>query len=456
MAITAKLDRGSNGTINLQDDTNYNVLQGWQPKVGTRRGSTLGGRGVFNDVDEFVPIRVYSKTSAADAYSALVDLSEAMEQAASWARGGPDDPVIFEYGAEGSGLGSALEAVVWGAHERAPELLSLPVRFNELMNVWEINPVTLPIRRMGVWLDAEVSEDSASAAAQVPNEITATFANSVAIPSPTKVTITLDSVCLLDSAAFVLLSGDDDPFNFISAEDLGGTNFSTVADTTNKARNGSVKRFTPPDTNSYSAALDFGLSTYDADLIFIFGAVRNNSGSAEWAVSITMYDRRLVELPTTRPVVIGNDTTDPQLVYFGSVASIPDFRKIQLNVQVDDTTGSPTLDFDYFVLMKVSENARAISYLGDSVRNFQLDSVILDPRALTKPTPRIYIDNSGAGASEWELPYLGDLYFESIGDTIHCVFLATRSNYWVLVDTSNANVNASLTADRRPAYLVPS
>jgi len=412
---------------------------------------------VFNDVDETVLLRVYSKTSAADAYSALVDLSEALEQAASWARGGPDDPVIFEYGAEGSGLGSALEAVVWGTHKRIAELLTLPVRFNELMNVWEINPVKLPIRRMGTWLDDEVSEDSASAAAQVPNEITATFANSVAIPSPTKVTVTLDSVSFLDNAAFVLLSGDDTPFKFVEGENLSGANFGSQADTTNKARGGSVGRFTPPDTSAHAGAYDFGAITpFEADQVFVFGAVRNNSATAEWIVTITLADKRLIDLPTTRPVVINNDTTDPQLVYFGSVSSLQDFRKLTVTAQVDDTTGSPTLDFDYFVLMKVSENARAISYLADSNRNSSLDLVVVDPRALAEPTPRLYLDRTATSNADWDVPYLGDLYFESVGDTIYCILLATKDNYWVLVDTSNANVNASLSADRRPAYLVPS
>lgn len=135
-------------TVNFLDNVNYSLVS-YAPRVAPRRLGRLGGRGPYADVDESIIFNVYGDT-AASALAALQLISQLLEQAQAFAEGEKVDPVVLELRTQGSALGAALKSLVLGLPEGAAPL-ELPVTFNDMIGVYEIESVVAQLKRRGLW-----------------------------------------------------------------------------------------------------------------------------------------------------------------------------------------------------------------------------------------------------------------------------------------------------------------
>lgn len=141
------------GDIDINDGTNYHLKEGWQPQVTSRRVDEMAGGGPFAEVDEFVPLRIFGTNEQA-ALAALGALARESNTASRWQRNHSVTARLLTYKVNGGAR--VLKCPAWPI----ADLVRMPVTFNEWINAYEINPVDLPLRRSGLWLQDDYEEDN--------------------------------------------------------------------------------------------------------------------------------------------------------------------------------------------------------------------------------------------------------------------------------------------------------
>lgn len=148
MATILKLD-GVNavggGELNLNGANtgmaSVELLPGWRPRVAKRRRGQMGNQALFDDVLEMIPLRVFG-ASELECLATLSALAAAMDQAVVWREGAAISAVSLKYAIHNTALANPLEAAVLGSSLEAADILSLPVTFNQFLQVFEVNPVS--------------------------------------------------------------------------------------------------------------------------------------------------------------------------------------------------------------------------------------------------------------------------------------------------------------------------
>ncbi len=458
----------SGGELNLNGANTgmatITLLPGWRPRVAPRRQGTIGNKPIHEDVTENLPLRIHGQ-SEAECITALEALAAAVEQARVWRRSPYAVAALnINYKINGSTLTNPLLSAVIDTPAKADDLLKLPVSFNRDIQVFEVNPVDLPLLRRGGWLGDE--EEQLASTVESSRLMSITFAETAVLPSPVELACTIE-----DSDIFA--SGLTVPNSFLLAAQRNAasqagillqnaatapipTNFSSVADPGTQSNSGNVLRFTPPDTGTYGklSFSAFGIDT-NARLFAIYINMRSSISAVTWTIrgvvglgnNVPQADRR------TLPMLIdGADILEPGWYFLGLVNYPRSINTFGFDVAASTTTGSPVLDFERIAIQAVDSpgsTAVALNALTIGAGFTNSPTLRIDHRFLTRPLPELTL-------SAIRPSYAGNLTPQISGTRFDVAWLATSGTNWRWYDANAASIiSHTLTATRRPAYLIP-
>jgi len=445
------------GAVDLNDGINYELLQGWVPRVAKRRRSVMGGGGPYEDVVENIPVRVFDSTAAL-CLAAAERIVEEMDQANIWARGGigTGDVILLKYLPDGTSLAEELEAVCLGTPDNAPDMLTLPPEYDTSLAEFQLH-VNIPLIRRGAWLGAEISATAATTG-RMAEKITANFSGSgVDFPSPTDVTLAPSSGGFEEEEEEIILlmsGGGTGRFHITEAEDIDSGDFVTRGWA--GASEDYYTRYTAPDT-AENAIDDTSISMGDTRRVGFFSMLRSNTSDYSFLVRIRVsFDEGLTR-HYTRWTTVDTSSQTPRPIFFGSI-SVPDGASVEsVGIAVKAESASTELDIDYIVTMDM-DNAHAL-YLEyySAEGSVTFDTIEIEHRANSAMTPRVFMGQA-SGTVEQDRPYRGDAYISMTGGSITAVILypdTANSKFRTQSSTSTTRVLWSVTGKRRPAYLVP-
>jgi len=453
MAITLQLDRGTAGIIDLNDGTNYALLDGWQPRVAKRQRSQLAGRWPYENVIEQIPIRVFSKqsdpaTAKAEVLQKLDDLAAALDQAYTWYNGAQVDPVILKYQPEGSALANPLQSVVLGAPDSARDMLSLPVTFNRDMQAWEINPLVLEIERRGLWLgDAETP--AASASVGNPGVMTVNFSSNVVLPSPTKVVLT-SSTSVAVGSGYIVLADNNDKILLVEAENGTGSSISVITDSS--ASGGSYLRYTASTSGNITFANIGANLNSSARRFAVLMKARSATANYDYLVSAEIQTNSGANSSSTRKIAI--DNASGTRTWYVGLAALPErIDDLRLSIEpVGSSSVGNGLEIDYIIIVALDETTSIIEFLLPGIQVF--DDPTIDPRELSRPNPAFTA--TYAATNTVYMPHAGNTFVLNNGTEMAALITGSSfSTNWTLTDSNGTNISFSLTATRRTGYLTP-
>lgn len=436
---TLQITGGADGDVDLVDGTNYTLLErGWSPAVSRKRRSLIGGRSRYEEVAESITCNIIG-TTGATLLANQAKLATALFQAQRFADGEDVDPVILKCQPQGSTGAAALQSVIMGTDGNAT--LGLPASFNDYLMIFEIDGVRIPLSRRGAWLDAEETP-AASSSVVSPSILDVTFAASVSNPSPVKLSLSgFTNVQPEITAGLVLATNSADKLAIWEAEDFGTDGTPTVEA---GARGGEVRRFDNTLTSSFTTS--YSLSATEAanlNRCHIWAVLRNNSLSTTWRILPLL--EGLGDDAYGLPTLVGVDSQDPQTVYLGELVMNNPATTLLIDITASDSGSGQTLDIDFFLVMRSDEQGHVLA-INSAYLDFGGTEKLVINHRLLEGWPIVYTE---AGADTSNVSYEGNPVIELTGDTVACLFHATRGSNWLHGST------LSLTATRRAAYLTP-
>jgi hypothetical protein len=450
------------GVLDL-NGANIQLLPGWRPRVAKRRRGVLGGKR-HEDVVESIPLRVFG-ASAADCVQFLELLAAAMDQARDWKDGAAVDAVILNYAIDGTTLASALQTAVLGTPLDAADILSLPVTFNQNLQVFEVNPVTLPVERRGEWLGDEESDNSAT----VDNgDVMTVDLTATTQPSPTVLRLgEFDQAGPNETwGGYLLLAESSDDIVIINAEVVAGTtDYTSVVDSTNLARNTNVLRFTPTAT-TYRATNITSVFTINESVRMIGAFINARNTSSDYRFNVVLEYGQYLTIESfsgidSRPFVIPAGASDPAWYFIGITNLRTELKSVRVEAQAESLTGSPTLEIDTVVLVDMSSvRVVALSEVSAMANWSNGDTeIVIDHSILERPAPRVYTKKvADSSYSLAGIYYTGNALLHTSSATLTALYLSTGGNdprHWRRSDNAGAVMELYAGATRRPAYLVP-
>jgi hypothetical protein len=447
MASAIQISNGVS-TYLLNDGVSFRLKHGtWSPAIPPRRQSTLGGRSIYDDVEESITLDILGAT-AADALANLAALSTTLDQADRWYLEENVSPVTLTYKPDGANSISGLQTLILGRVGDEP-LFGLSSLFNDVTYLYEIRDVVLKFKRRSLWVDA-TTQAAASAASTAGEILTATFAAGVLIPSPTKVLFTGASLAL-SNGALLLLASAASKFSIINAFNMAGTaGFTSVNDAANRARGTNVLRYTPVDTLEKPAQV-FS-SVFNPRKMAIYATIRNNSVTTTWAVSLSGTYSYASNTPVkTAAIQVDASTVNPRVFFLGFIATRPT-SLVSYNINVQASAASGTLDIDEIVLVDVDdETSKAIGILSVSLGNPEIG---IDPAILTQQKPIVGSPSGGVGtAIDRYAQYQGDTFITIPSTVVAGMILAPTGTNWRAYN--GGLITFTLNATRYPAYIAP-
>jgi hypothetical protein len=463
------------GVLNLNGTNtgmaSITLLPGWRPRVAKRRRGVLGGKR-HEDVVESIPLRVHG-ASELECVTALEVLAAAMDQARNWKDGAAVDAVIFNYAIDGTTLASALQTAVLGTPMDAADILSLPVEFNRHLQVFEVNPVTLPVERRGLWLGDEESEVT-SGEAENPVVNTAAFTGALTTPGPVDVEIEFrsgngDSV--ETGTAFAFIADDADKL-YVSTT-LTGATLGTSTITNNHADADASANETlhivPNDTVAVeiSPTLNHTFPATPGNHAYMFFLVlRNNSASIHWDITQMRYHRAgkgFTQFRTFSNIRVEAGANNPQIASIGP---------LWFNHSIDMVASGGTavaffavpsagsgagheLEVDTLAAVELGAGVTSLTLRDVNFKNTN-NSVVIEHALLSRLKP--VVGTGGISGDEHSINYDGlPLIYNGTAE-IAALVLGIQDDNWLLgfdFAGSYVPVDIRLKATRRPAYLVP-
>jgi hypothetical protein len=451
---TLELYDGTN-TLDLVDSDNYQLVDGgWAPRVPRRRRGIVGNQYIYEDVVEELTINVRGATATA-VHANLAALANILEIAEAWNSGALVDPVIFKVQPQGSDLTNPLQAVVVGGDD-SNEFLSLPVDYNDKLMVFEVSNVVLRFKRR-IFLGDEDSDTSS--AATNPAIMTCTMSENLPIPSPTRIEIDgwPNSTMFLSPGYLIITDNDQSSqFRLMGTRSGGSGSWSTVADTANDATGGNVNRLSSISAGTWYFATfaPYITSNLRTTAFHFFANVRvNHTSDISFRAYVTRGDGFL-DFGSTRKIIIDRNSGNPQIVYFGQLQAGEGWlAEFKLFLQANDFTGTPTFDIDYVALVPKHETTSIIR-IDAQIDNRATPTLVVDPALLEKPKPYVAFNNFTFFPYVFPLRHQGNSMVLTAKDEIRATWLMPKGSNWVW-DDSGTPQSLTMTATRRPAYLVP-
>jgi hypothetical protein len=282
----ASIIRLSDGvtTLDLNDKVNYRFRYGsWPPQVPIKRTSLLGGRSLYDDVDEEMHIDVLG-ISSANALANLASLYNLLDQARRWNDDENVNVVAITYKPDGSSITSGIQGVVLGTTDESP--LSLSPQFNDVSFLYEIQDVVVKFKRRSLWESTASTEIQTSSFLSSGDVCEVTFAASLNTPVPARFSfITGSSIgtglsAVASTSMLMLFAKSASKLVVIEAEALVQAPFTSVADAANKAR-GNVLRYVVPDVFEKNTNIS-SLSSMSSKKVAVYVTLRTNNPAASY------------------------------------------------------------------------------------------------------------------------------------------------------------------------------
>lgn len=434
-----RITGGADGDVDLVDDVNYTLLErGWSPAVSRKRRPLIGGRSRYEEVGESITVDIMGSTGAV-MLANKAKLATALLQAQRFADGEGVDPVLIECQPQGSAQAAPLTAVITGAGGDAT--LGLPSNFNDYLMIPELNGVRIPFTRRGAWLDGGETPGASSSAAS-PNVLSVTFASVTNNPSPVKLSLSGFTNSQPEiTNGLVLATNSVDKLAILEAEDFGSGGTPTAEA---GARGGNILRI--DNTLSSSFTISYVLSGTEASNLnrcHIWAVLRNNSLSTTW--NLLPLFAGMGESSYGLNILVDVSSQDPRTVYLGELVMNNPVTTLLVDILASDSGSGQTLDLDFFLLMRSDEQGHVLAINSAYLGYGGTEKLVIDHR-LIESWPLAYTE---AGSDTSNASYEGNPVIELTGDTVACLFHATRGTNWLHGST------LGLTATRRKAYLTP-
>jgi hypothetical protein len=458
VAYTLKITDGST-TVDLTGTDGYQVVGEWAPQIATRRKSKMGGRSPYNDVEEQMTI-VIKGTSTANALSKLATLSELMDQAQSFGRGGNGTAVQLEYLSAGSSA-SSVQAVILGPAGDGP-MIELAGDFSEteVGGGKYIRRVYLTFLRRGLWLGATEAKSSSESNNNPTKVATSSFSNTADILNPLDIKIKVNRVSgsAVQANAYVLLQNGIDKIYKVEAEDLstlssGGT-FSTPAET--DASGLELLRYTFTGSGQTGEAYDPSpaLDATSGTMAF-FCSADNNTGAD---LILQMQMRGVGSNEVTGPrIVVPSGNNVPHIYPLGILSVQPAIDYIELNLNAADATEdvNGTFDLDYLCGVVIDENAHIVQLTNILEEDTDVD-LHFEHRLDSHLSPLVYETDSGSATKTNYPPYQGIASVHMTGSSVYAILMGIdEGGSYVIEDGSGGHADITLTATKTEGYLTP-
>lgn len=469
-------------TIVLSSGTNvpgdFTIVRGtWSPKVATLRTNQSGGQGAYQDVLEEMEINI-TGSSVDNLYTNINRLITMLERARKATNGEsiiPSGPVLFTYIPQGSTSNIPLQTYVLGPPP-GESGVELPPNWVEVGMTRFAMRCRLRFMRRGRWIRPAPAFGYRNAVTYQASSVEPiTTVHQVAFPEPQSIFAPASiaiQIVLSTSSPFVpagyLCYSSRYPTVVIDAENTNaGSNFSVVSESSTFARNGAILRYTPTSSSLVTSNWinNGGLTPLNAlrkTPIAVIAAVRTNNSSRQYWLRIDLRDTNNRPISTDlQPIPQGS--TLPQLVRMGIIVSstyISPF--IRFSCQVNDASGSPTLDIDYIAFVPLANRAsRIIQHDREDITIFTTGEQCLVARYNELSMIPVEFGFSGS-PNEVNQGYLSyydaadvDVWFPTQSSFLYATWLATSGTYWRFASSSTSLANTKLHVTRDFAYLSP-
>lgn len=456
----------TNGTtiIDFTDNISY-ALVSYAPGVAYLNDNVLGP--LYADVVDQLTFHAIGCT-AAEAYSAASAVNTLLDQARRWANGETVTAVRLQIQDQNSTLTLPLETCIKGRADGGPSPLALPEQWSAYEGNYVIPNITIQFVRRGQLL-FPTAESGVSSAAANPTVQSVAITTPTAISSPTTIQYDYQNAGSNTNAriesAVVLTASAANRLQIYEAEGgVKSADVATVADAGNKARGGSVARYTPGALTGNSITITMVSWDTTSEKVAVWAAVRNNSLTTTFTIQLRDNETRQTSIPVTVAVAPAAGAR-PQIMFLGILAMRLGLSSLSLLLTA--SAAADSLDIDYLVVQAVDDEtsgALAISSPFDS--NLVVGAVgfrptIIDPQILSEPTALVSAAATGTPFGRRSLNYAGDPVFVTRGSFV-AVMLATGSTNpstiptnWRATDAAGNVVDTIVTATRYGAYLVP-
>lgn len=442
-------------TFTLEDGTanhtaSEGVITSWSPAVSTLRSNALGGRGEYEDVVEEIEISVRGTTKQV-LYDALAKLKRLLDKADAWRRsnGQQGSAVLFKWcpsGAETSSIASPLQAAILARAEGdTTSFVQMPSDIPRLGIKYELSGVTLRFLRTGLWLH---TTQAATHNSVTNGDIaTLTFASGQNVSSPTKVDISSfipSSESLASRGGFVVTSEVANGINIINAEGMTTTNYTSVVDSANAARNTNVLRYTPVATTEAKSGAVAVTVPAGSRLYSVYINAKTSNSAASFLVRGQLSNTYFTNY--TNRITITDSSRDWYCL--GQVGMNSTETSVSVALRITAASTSYTLDIDTVVLVCLDVgNSRAIRLANDYGLVTTTGTLSFDHRALTKPSPLTNFNST----YDYVYSYSDDPYISTSATTIYATLLSGGTAYW----RSGSAATNNWTATRTIGYLTP-
>jgi len=437
----------------------------WAPTVAEMLHSRISGYGPYSPVVETLTIEVRG-SSIADAYAKLSVLNGLLEQAHRWARGEKVAAVMVNWSPMGSSLspnsGTPYRDVIIGVGpNNQTSGVRLSAEFDQTFSDYAIRDVTVQfVRRNGAWSIGSVVGSLAAAA--LPGPLAVTMAQADPFLSPTALQLQL--VNHYPGAPYTLngtlIVAEEAGFNIIDASAAGiyglSGEWTNPTDAANAAVGGEVWRCTPASTNESDVVNweSAGQQALANTRYGVWAAVRAPTAGVTYTIRCYAFNTiRSIPLKT---VTIEGGSSNPVIIYFGTILVRGTVWVPRFTVQVSTLTGSPTCDFNYVALVPLYPSTTVID-LSIPMSASGYDYINVENLLLQRPTPIVSLTTYSGGLGEantFPVTYYGDPIMITKAATVRVALLAPRANYWRLHNGSTpATMAVSVT--RQPMYRVP-
>jgi hypothetical protein len=381
-------------TVTFNDGTLANTggthpITDWSPAVASLRRDTLGGRGRYEDVIETATFDIIG-ADAPTIYTRLQTLNALLDQAERWALGEKVAAVIIQYSPVGgttSSTSNPLQAVVLGrAQGDTTQKIALPSDYpHTASGGLALRNITLRIWRRGAWHlnkpttgDGTTTRVSSSASATNTALANLTFTGTSPTDRYPLAYALLKGTSTYATSGYLAITRQNTGKTNAYVRDAGNFslpsgNFSAFNDATNLPRQGtSVMRCSPPDTTLQTSPGGGSVSTMYRPVFIV--SLRNNSSTQTWLVRMRL-DGSDGSYTYTDYQFVDASSTQPRFIRFSPVGLQYNLTyTIRIEMSVSSTTGSPTLDVNYFAVFDSYESLTQIFGVGFFFSNFVVRS----------------------------------------------------------------------------------
>ncbi len=457
MGRVCEFDLGGR-VVDLVNDERYSLDFGWRPAVTTRRQNWLGGRSLYNDVAEQLPVRI-TGGSAEEVHSALQALGEVLEQADRYWQTEIGTPVVWRFRSRDSVEITPFSVMILRSADAGGLGLNGEwlKRLEANKDLLAIN-VTLNFWRRGLWVgpDDTLEDDEGVSHPNVDGLIT--FPNFVygqaPYLSPVRTVLTMQNAGANSNAAgyfFLTNEAASDSESLINLRlasdstplfDDGGTGTQT-ADST--AIGGQIIRFIPNVASITAQDVESVSDDSTVALWHWFIKLKNNSATETWVIDGQLGVDQRRNTPLKQFSVA--PATNPTIYYLGlSNNNLSSGLRLTLTPSTQTGLAADALDIESVITAAAVDCMNIVRL---SAFNDVANAVItIDPQSLEGLTPITALDTNAPGFARQ-----GDIFLQTCGHTARALFYATSGDSSF---TLGNGVSSSLgvTVTRRKGYTV--